>query len=107
VRDCGHLLCELIDGPCSLATGRSRGCRPGLSSKTVAPELFEEVRALLAVIDPDVRDERIRTAAVRLAEIIRRGAREDRHLLAFARSDEPELAPALERLCLRRPTPRS
>jgi hypothetical protein len=101
VRDCGHLLCELIDGPCSLATGRSRGCRPGLSSKIVAPGVFDEVRELLAVIDPAVRDERVRTAAVRLAEIIRREARDDRHLLAVARSDEPELVPALERLCLR------
>jgi hypothetical protein len=100
--DCGHLLCELIDGSCSLATGRSRGCRPGLASKTVAPEVFDEVRALLAVIDPEVRDARGRAAAVRLAEIIRREAREDRQLLAIARIEEPELAPALARLCLRR-----
>lgn len=100
--DCGHLLCELIDGSCSIATGRSRGCRPGLTSKNVAPEVFEEVRGLLAVIDPSVRDERVRAAAVRLAEIIRREAREDRQLLALARSDEPDLAPALAKLCLRR-----
>lgn len=101
-RGCGHLLCELIGGSCSLATGRSRGCRPGLGSKTIAPEVVEEVRALLAVIDPDARDERVRLAAARLAEIIRREARDDRHLLAHVRSDEPELAPALDRLCLRR-----
>jgi hypothetical protein len=100
---CGHLLCELIGGPCSIATGRSRGCRPGLSSRLVAPEVFDEVRELLAMIDVDTRDERVRTAAVRLAEIIRREAREDRHLLAIARSDEPELAPALAKLCLRQP----
>jgi hypothetical protein len=99
---CGHLLCELIDGPCSLATGRSRGCRPNLGSKVIAPEVLEEVRALLAAIDPDVRDDRVRTAAVRLAAIIRREALDDRHLLAYARSEEPELAPALERLCVRR-----
>lgn len=100
--DCGHLLCELIERPCSLATGRSRGCRPGLAAKNVAPEVFEEVRALLAAIDPDVRDERGRVAAVRLAAIIRREALEDRHLLVHARMDEPDLAPALERLCVRR-----
>src|SRR5678815_5521319 len=100
--DCGHLLCELIDRSCSLATGRSRGCRPNLVSKSVAPDVVEEVRALLAVIDPDVRDERVQKAAVRLAEIMRREARDDRHLLAYARIEEPELAPALARLCLRR-----
>jgi hypothetical protein len=100
--DCGHLLCELIDRSCSLATGRSRGCRPNLVSKTVAPEVIEEVRALLAVIDPDVRDERVQRAAVRLAEIMRREALDDRPLLAYARIEEPELAPALARLCVRR-----
>lgn len=100
--DCGHLLCELIGGSCSLATGRSRGCRPGLTSKTVATDVFDEVRELLAVIDPDVRDGRARPAAVRLAKIIRREALEDRNLIAQARDEEPELAPALERLCRRR-----
>jgi hypothetical protein len=99
---CGHLLCELIDGSCSLASGRSRGCTPGLAPRNVAPEVFEEVRALLAVIDPEVRDERSRAAAVRLAEIIRHEARDDRNLLALARTDEPELAPALAALCVRR-----
>ena len=100
--DCGHLLCELIDRSCSLATGRSRGCRPNLGSKRIAPELIEEVRALLAVIDPAVRDERVQKAAVRLAEIMRREALDDRPLLAYARIEEPELAPALARLCVRR-----
>jgi hypothetical protein len=100
--DCGHLLCELIGGPCSLATRRSRGCRPNLVSKHVAPEIVDEVRALVALIDPDVRDDRIHRAAVRLAEIMRREALDDRPLLAYARIEEPELAPALERLCLRR-----
>ncbi len=99
---CGHLLCELIDSSCSIATHRSRGCRPNLTAKTTAPAVFDEVRALLALIDPDAGDERLRTAATRLAEIIRREAREDRHLLAQLRSEEPELAPALERLCVRR-----
>lgn len=100
--DCGHLLCELIGGSCSLATGRSRGCRPNLASKVVAPDVFEEVRALLAVIDPGVRDERVQAAAVRLAQIIRREALEDRLLLAHIRTDEPDLAPALARLVVRR-----
>ena len=95
---CGHPLCEFVGGPCSLASGRSRGCRPGLAAKTTAPEVFEEVRGLLAVI---ASDERGRAAAVRLAEIIRREAREDRNLLAQARSDEPDLAPGLARLCTR------
>jgi hypothetical protein len=99
---CGHLLCELLEGSCSLATGRSRGCTPGLAPKTIAPDVFDEVRALLPAINPDMRDEQCLTAAARLAEIIRREAREDRHLLAHARSDEPELVVALERLCVRR-----
>jgi hypothetical protein len=97
---CQHPLCDLIGGPCSLASGRSRGCTAAITSKTVAPEVFEEVRALLAVIE--VHDERARAAAVRLAEIIRREAREDRNLITHARTDEPELAPALASLCLRR-----
>jgi hypothetical protein len=100
--DCGHLLCELIGRACSLATGRSRGCRPNLGSRTVAPEVVDEVRELLVVIDPDVRDERVHRAAVRLAEIMRREALDDRPLLAYARIEEPELAPALARLCSRR-----
>jgi hypothetical protein len=100
--DCGHLLCELIGGSCSLATGRSRGCRPNLAAKTVAPEVFDELRALLAVIDPGGRDERVTAAAVRLAQLIRREALEDRLLLAHVRADEPELAPALARLVVRR-----
>ncbi|HUQ07455.1 MAG TPA: hypothetical protein VM261_33410 [Kofleriaceae bacterium] len=100
--ECGHLLCEIIGGPCSLATGRSRGCTPGLTSRTVTPQVFDEVRALLAAIDPEQPDEYARSGAVRLAEIIRREAREDRRLLVHARNDEPELVPALERLCVRR-----
>jgi hypothetical protein len=107
--DCGHRLCELIGGTCSITTGRSRGCTPSLASKTIAPEVFDEVRALVSTImgsDPNsdsvLHDETIRQAATRLAEIIRREARDDRNLLALARSDEPDLAPALEDLCLRR-----
>lgn len=93
---CGHRLCELIGGACSIASGRSRGCTPGIAPKTVAPEVFDEVRALLAKIEQGDR-----AAAIRLAEIVRREARDDRNLVVHARGDEPELAPALERLCLR------
>jgi len=100
--DCRHLLCELIGGSCSLATNRTRGCRPGLAPKTVAPEVFDEVRELVALIDPQACDERSRSAAARLARIIRREALDDRNLVALISDDEPELAPALARLCSRR-----
>lgn len=97
---CGHLLCELIDNcTCSIAIHRSRGCRPGVFAKSVAPEVFEEVRTLLAAIDPDARTEQTRLAATRLAQIIRREAMDERNLLAHAREDEPELAAALAPLC--------
>lgn len=96
MRACGHPLCELIGGDCSLATRRSRGCTPGLASKTVAPEVFDEVRALLPRIEAGDRE-----AAVRLATIVRREALEDRLLVVIARTEEPELAPALSRLCVR------
>jgi hypothetical protein len=100
--DCRHLLCELIGDSCSLATNRSRGCRPGLASKDVAPAVFDEVRRLLAVIDPRVRDERVRSAAARLAQLIRREALDDRNLVVLARDEEPDLAEALAKLCVRR-----
>jgi hypothetical protein len=97
---CGHLVCELIgDADCSIATGRSRGCTPSIGDKVIAPEIVDEVRVLLAAIE---RDDDVRHSAVRLAEIVRREARQDRHLLAQVRTDEPELAPALERLLLRK-----
>ncbi len=93
---CGHRLCELIGGACSITIQRSRGCRPNLTARTVAEAIFDEVRALLLVVETD------REAAVRLAAIIRREALDGRQLLAHVRIDEPELAPALERLCTRR-----
>jgi hypothetical protein len=98
---CGHPLCELIGGDCSLATRRSRGCTPGHASKSVAPEVYDEVRVLVAAIEGqgDVRD-----AAIRLAALVRREAQDDRLLVVLARTDEPDLAPALARLCLRRHT---
>jgi hypothetical protein len=90
-----------MGGPCSLATHRSRGCRASLASRSVAPEVFEEVRGLLEVIASGAGDEEIRGAAVRLAEIVRREARDDRNLVAQAQGDDPELAAALARLCRR------
>jgi hypothetical protein len=98
--ECRHPLCELIGGPCSIAANRSRGCRPGLAEKTVAPEVFDEVRQLIAVIDAG--GESAREAAVRLAAIVRREARDDRLLVVLARDEDPELAAALSRLCVRR-----
>jgi hypothetical protein len=100
--DCRHRLCELIGGACSLATNRSRGCRPQLAAKTVAPEVFDEVRALLAAIEPGARDEQVRSAAARLAQLIRREALDDRNLVALARDEEPALGEALAELCVRR-----
>lgn len=95
---CGHPLCELIGGSCSLVSGRSRGCTAAATARSIAPEVFDEVRELLGAIERDAS----RDAAIRLAAIIRREARDDRHLVALARDDEPELVPALERLCGRR-----
>ncbi|HUS66262.1 MAG TPA: hypothetical protein VMZ28_17030 [Kofleriaceae bacterium] len=99
---CEHRLCELIGGACALTVGRSRGCGARPVGVEIEPEVFDEVRALLGVIDPGAAGEPAREAAVRLAAIIRREALEDRSVLAQARTDEPELVPALERLCLRR-----
>ena len=99
---CGHRLCEMIDTSCSIATNRSRGCRPNLVEKTANPVLLDEVRSLVATIDPAVHDDGMRAMAIRLAEIVRREALDERPLLAYARIDEPELVPALERLLVRR-----
>jgi hypothetical protein len=104
--DCGHLLCELIGGTCSLSAGVSRGCRTGLPPRAeIEPEVYDEVGALLAVLDP-VRPGApvpapVRDAAVRLAAIIRREARDGRSVLAQARSAELDLVPGLARLCVR------
>lgn len=100
---CQHPLCELIGGACSLATRRSRGCRRNLTTKEVAPEVFDEVRALLdALARQDDDGDGRRAAAVRLAALVRREALEDRNLVLIARDDEPELAAALTRLCRQR-----
>jgi hypothetical protein len=98
---CRHPICELIgDAACSIASGKSRGCRPGIAAKTVEPAVFDAVRALLEAIatgEPAAR----REAAIQLAAIVRREARDDRNLLALARDDEPELAPRLAALLSR------
>jgi hypothetical protein len=91
---CRHPICELIgEGACSIASGRTRGCTPGLAAKTIDPFVFDDVRALLTAIATGDRD-----AAIRLAAIVRR---EDRNLLAQAREDEPELAAQLAELLVR------
>ena len=94
---CRHPLCELAgDGTCSIASGKSRGCTPGVPAN-VDPAVFDEVRALLAALaNAD------RAAAIRLAAIVRREAREDRSLLALVRDEAPELAPALAGWLVRR-----
>ena len=95
---CRHPICILIgDGACSIASGRSRGCTPGLAAKTVDPSMLDEVRALLHAITAGDRD-----AAIAFAAIVRREAREDRNLLAQTRDDAPELAAQLAPLLLRR-----
>ena len=95
---CRHPICTLIgEDACSIATGRTRGCTPALVAKTIGPPVLDEVRALLTAIATGDRD-----AAIRLAAIVRREAREDRNLLAHARDDEPELAAQLAELLLRR-----
>ena len=95
---CRHSICELIgEDACSIASGRTRGCTPGLAAKTIDPDVFDEVRTLLAAIATGDRD-----AAIRLAAIVRREACEDRSVLAQARVEEPELAAELAELLLRR-----
>lgn len=94
---CTHALCGLIGGACSIAVQRSRGCRPGGWAKAVAPAVFDEVRALLAALGT----EGARAAAVRLAQLIRAEALEERNLLAHAREDEPDLAALLAPLIAR------
>ncbi len=98
---CRHPLCALIGADCHLATRRSRGCRANLTAKEVAPEIFDEVRALLLAVEQPEESDTRRAAAIRLAAIVRREALEDRNLVLLASDDAPELAPALARLCRR------
>jgi len=97
---CGHPLCELIGGACSLATNRSRGCRPQLAARELAPEVLVELRELLGAIA-----RRERPAAVRLAQLIRREALDNRNVLVLAREEDPELAAGLASLCVRATRP--
>jgi hypothetical protein len=107
---CGHALCQLLGDACSLASGRSRGCRTGpRAAAPFEPELIEEVCTLLAQLGPPppgdaAAAERQRAAATHLAFLFRREARNDRNLLALAAEDEiePELRARLEALCRRR-----
>jgi hypothetical protein len=94
---CRHRLCELIgESACSIASGRSRGCTPALTAKTIDPVVLEEVRGLLTAISTGDRD-----AAIRLAAIVRREGREARSLLAQARDEDSELAAQLAKLLVR------
>jgi hypothetical protein len=103
---CGHRLCALLGGACSLVAGVSHGSHAALRTRTtIAPDVFDEVRGLLPAIDVDHAGELgpgpARDAAARLAAIVRREGREGRSVLAQARLDEPDLVPRLERLCAR------
>jgi hypothetical protein len=102
---CEHLVCAIIGGTCSLAQTRSRGCRPNLTSPELSRDVVDEVRALVAMIDPESRSDEVRVAASRLAALVRREALEARNLVALIGDDEPELAPTLARLCSRRRDP--
>jgi hypothetical protein len=68
-----------------------------LAARTIEAAVFDEVRTLLAAVATGQRD-----AAIRLAAIVRREAREDRNLLAQAHDDAPELARQLADLLVRR-----
>jgi hypothetical protein len=101
---CGHPLCALVGGACSLATGRSRGCQAPRPAAPFEPALVEEVATLLAQLAPQAAaPEDQRAPATRLAFLFRREARGDRNLLALATDDElePELAARLTSLCSR------
>jgi hypothetical protein len=90
---CRHRLCGLIGGACSIVITRSRGCRPNITSPETSSELLDEVRTLIVAIE-----EGDRAAAVRLAQIVRREALDDRNVLAVARRDELDFADALASL---------
>jgi len=66
-----------------------------VNARDVAPEVLDEVRGLLANIEE-------REAAVRLAQLVRREALDDRNLVAFARGEELDFADQLAALCARR-----
>jgi hypothetical protein len=83
----------------------SRGCGTGPRPRTIEPEVYDEIGALLVVLEP-VRPGGLMpgpamAAAVRLAAIIRREARDGCSVLALARRAEPDLVASLERLCVR------
>ncbi len=106
---CGHRLCALLGGACSLLAGVSHGSHAGPRPRTtIEPAVYDEIRALLPAIAVDAAGVLPagpgRDAAARLAAIIRREAREGRGVLAQARLDEPDLAGRLDPLC-RRPRP--
>ena len=105
---CGHPLCELVGGDCSLATGLSRGCQTGpRRAAPFEPAVISEVEALLSQLVTPLSDDPTaahRAAATRLAFLFRREARSGRSLLALGADDElePDLRARLESLCRRR-----
>ena len=116
---CGHPLCQLLGGDCSLSARLSRGCRTGArTAPPFEPGLIDEVCTLLAQLGPPSpgdagapgapdapsHADRQRAAATRLAFLFRREARNDRNLLALTDDDElePELRARLDQLCRRR-----
>jgi len=104
---CGHPLCELIGGACSLATQRSRGCRPNVTAKDTAPEVLAEVRELVRLIEAEPASPSAREAAVRLASLVRREALDERNLIAEVHAEDAELGRALAALCTKRVVRRS
>jgi hypothetical protein len=104
--ECGHVLCALVGGACSLVVGFSRGCSSELRAPSeIEAEVFEEIRGLVDRIGAaraPLEEGAARDAAVRLAAIVRREAREGRGVVVQARDEAPELAAALARLCARR-----
>jgi hypothetical protein len=94
---CAHRLCDLIGGTCSLTVSRSRGCRPNLVSRDVAPDVIDQVRVLVTKVQSGDRP-----SAVELARIVRREALDERNLVAIARRDDLDFADALAALCVRR-----
>ena len=87
---CTHALCAMIGDGCSIAVQRSRGCHASTWAATTSDAVLAEAKALLANLD--------RAAAVRLAQLVRMEALEERSLAAQLMDDDE---PALARLVAR------
>ena len=91
---CTHPLCALIDDGCRIAIQRSRGCHANHWPAATAPAVLAEARALLAALDRD--------AAIRLAQLVRTEALEQRSLATQLADEDEALGAALARLCASR-----